>query len=312
MWAVTSWFGPELPTNYAEGDNLKLGYNRGAQVSSGGDWAAACLDGYGSYKQVQVFKRTGSDWAHHASLEAGADADFCFCRGGLSISDDGDRVVVDSPCGPSKDANGNSKQYGGSASVYGRSGDEWTLQQHIYDNTDAGDQPEAKDSFGNCDMSGDGSTLVCSKPGDAEIAVKGGAGVVFKWNENKAGGAGFERVAKLVPTDIDYRSEMGRDNAISRDGSVIAFGSSYHTENYQADGAVFVFNYNKDADQWVEGPAAFSALDQTGYQSPNNPRYRYLGGTVGLSDDGAVLVASAHADQDEKGALEVLTPDCSV
>lgn len=138
---------------------------------------------------VYVFTRTGSDWAQQAYLKASNTDSGDQFGGALSLSNNGDVLVVGALEEGSNAAGINGNEFdntniaAGAAFVFHRAGQEWT--QHAYlkaTNTDTGDR------FGNAvSLSGDGETLAVAARGEDGNATGTQASVEEQANNSTSG-----------------------------------------------------------------------------------------------------------------------------
>jgi hypothetical protein len=155
--AVNDWFGYAVSLN-SDGTRVIV---------------SAYLDdtnGNNNQGSAYIFTRSGNTWTQEAKLLADDGAVEDYFGRAVSITGDGNRVVVTAHL---NDVGLN--EYQGSAYLYTRSGNSWTQQQEF-----AAPDSAAEDSFGSAaDMSADGKTVIIGVNSDdiGDNMVQGSAWV---------------------------------------------------------------------------------------------------------------------------------------
>ncbi len=248
--------GPQFGFNLAlsaNGDTLAVGSIYEASNARGvnGDQANTDTPGAGA---VYVFTRNNGAWGQQAYIKASntlAKASYYVPEGSegayqdvlqpalfgatLALSSNGDLLAVGAPGEASKatGTNGNhndqSAPNAGAVYTYTRSGGSWAHQAYVKaSNTDAGD------GFGSrLALSGDGSTLTVSAPGEASRAtgVQGdqqdnslpSSGAVYAFTQNAGA---WTQQAYMKAAVADVNELFGREQALSSDGNTLAIGGS--------------------------------------------------------------------------------------
>lgn len=202
----------------------------------------------------------------------------------VSISNDGDTVVVGEPYGEDSSA----KTETGRAFIFTRISTGWSQKTVLSDPllfTGA--------MFGQAvAMSGDGKTCAVGCPIDKNSFAQTGAGAVYVFVLDTTSGV-WTKQSRLLPVDISGTvSNSGISVALSDNGNVLAIGSSYN--NWSGAGAVGTVSiYERTGTSWV--------LKDTLH--PNTfVASLYFGTSVALSSDGAVVAVGAHNDTQTVGA----------
>lgn len=256
---------------------------------------------------VYVFTRTGGKWSQQAYVKSSnSDAGDQF-GWSVTLSDDGNLMVVGAPTEQSnaRGVNGNqadnSSANAGAAYVFTRSGAAWTQQAYL-----KGAQTDPGDLFGFAvDVSSDGGTMAVSAyDEDGGIAgvngneadnSKGGSGCVYVFVRD---GATWKQTTYLKESNLDHPQDaFGSALALSGDGRTLAIdapdedglvgginGQQYSGKENQdtSNGAIYVF---------VNSNGTWS---QQAYIKSSNPHENDLFGIrLAISTNGNVLVASS-------------------
>jgi hypothetical protein len=257
---------------------------------------------------VYVFALTGNAWAQQAYIKASNPDPGDMFGYSVSLSADGNTLAAGSfdEGGSSRGINGppdNNRRGSGAVYVFTRAGAAWTQQAYIH-----ADNAEAGDSFGvNVVLSDDGNTLLASaldedckatgvnQPGcdnDRMDDISTGAAYVFVRSGTTWTQQAFLKASNTGPNDW-FASRA----ALSGDGNTAALGASLEDssgkgingkqddEGAGESGAVYVFT--RTGTTWRQ---------QYYVKSSNAEAYDEFGGSVALSRDGRLMVASAHAE----------------
>ena len=242
---------------------------------------------------VYVNSRSGSTWTQEsvitASNAAGSD-EFGFS---LSLSDDGNSLVVGA-IGEDSDANAittdgtgegdNSAGSAGAAYMFLRSGGSWPQQAYVKaSNSDPSDQ------FGwAVSLSGDGNTLAVG----ANKEGSEGAAYVFVFS-----GGIWTQQARLQATDEESNSgdEFGFSLSLSDDGNTLAVGAPYEGDDRilfpdRLYGQIYVFSRIGSA--WTENANERASDKENGAE---------FGFSLSLSGDGQTLVVGAPGEASDAG-----------
>jgi len=215
---------------------------------------------------VYIFTRSGSTWTQQAKLLA-SDLDSSDSFGSsVSLSTDGNMVVVGAP---NEDTSPNS--FNGAAYVFTRSGSIWT-QESKFIASDPGDYF----NFGrSVSLSSDKSTAAVGCPGASATYVFTRSGT--SWTEQE----------KLVASDGEGSEGFGYEVSISSNGNIVLVGA--YTEDTLANtdnGAAYVFARSEST--WTQ-QAKLLASDAEGNDN--------FGISVNISNDGNTAIIGSRADQ---------------
>lgn len=256
--------------------------------------------------EVFILVRDGAGrWVHQAAFLASNAEEYDKFGTAVSLSADGNTLVVGAPwegsaaTGVNGDQQSNAASRSGAAYVFTRDAEgNWTQEAYLKaSNTDPDDEFGSK-----VVISADGNWIAVSSIREQSNAVgvngdqqdnsllRAGAVYVF----SRSNGT-WSQHAYVKASNTGYRDSFGADIAISSDGSALAVGASGESSNAtgingsqdndlrKSSGAVYVF-VRDEFDQWV----------QEAYVKASNPDAGdYFGSGVALSDDGQTLVVSA-------------------
>lgn len=215
---------------------------------------------------VYIFTRSGSTWTQQAKLLA-SDLDSSDNFGiSVSLSPDGNMVVVGAP---NEDTSPNS--FNGAAYVFTRSGSTWT-QESKFIASDPGDYF----NFGrSVSLSSDKSTVVVGCPGASAAYVFTRSGT--SWTEQE----------KLIASDAASFEIFGHEVSISGNGNIVLVGAYTEDTSPNTDnGAAYVFARSEST--WTQ-QAKLLASDA---ESNDN-----FGISVNISSDGNTAIIGSRADQ---------------
>jgi hypothetical protein len=249
-------------------------FGEGVAISGDGTrLIVGATDSYNDYVggvrtgQAYVFSRFGVTWTEEVILRASDAALNDQFGDGVTISDNGDRVVVSAVY--NDDVVGDS----GSAYVFSRSGTDWTEEQKL-NVTD----PEALHNFGRLvpdSMSGDGTRI-------ALTANRGTlfVGAVYIFSRS---GTTWTQEEKIVPSDAVTFDSWGYYGAsLSDDGDRVVFSSDNVTIGANAgQGAVYIFT--RSGVTWTEGQKLVAS---------DGAAEDYLANGVTISDTGSLVAVS--------------------
>lgn len=265
---------------------------------------------------VYVFTRSGAVWTQQAYLKASnAEAGDNFGQD-LTLSADGNTVVVGA-IGEDSNATGvinddpgnaagadNTSAGSGAAYVFTRSAGVWSQKAYLKaTNSDAGD------SFGYAlALSGDGATLAVGAIWeDSAVAgidpvpdeAAGNAGAVYVYSLDGLGDWAFEAYIKAAV--VDAGDLFGHALSLGSDGSTLAVGA------VGEDGNAITIDGNAADDSALDAGAAYIFVRTTGVWSqqaylkaPNTQAGDNFGHTVDVSSDGTTVAVGA-ANNDGPG-----------
>ena len=214
---------------------------------------------------ASVYTRTGNNWTEQAKLTPsnGAASD----NFGVSVAISGDTIVVGA-----RGADGNGITNRGSASVYTRTGNTWTMQAKLTASDGAMD-----DQFGRS-VAMDGDTVVIGAWLDDDKGEQSGSAYVFMRM-----GATWTEQAKLVASDGAAADQLGLSVAIASDTIVVS--ADEDDDNGTTSGSAYVFM--RTGTTWTE---QVKLLASDGTAGDN------FGWSVAI--DGATIVVGAQQDDD--------------
>ncbi len=249
---------------------------------------------------VYVFTRDGNEWDQQEYIKASNAGIHDLFGYSVSLSADGNILVVGAPYEDSKaqgiggDQENNGAKNSGAVYVFTRDGNEWSQQEYI-----KASNTETDDSFGkSLNLSADGSTLVVGAPyedskaqgigGDQENNGAKNSGAVYVFTRD---GNGWSQQEYIKAYNSEAFDMFGKSLNLSADGSTLVVGAPYKTRD---TGAVYVFT--RDGNGWsqqeyikasnAEGhnEGAFSVFVDDG---------DVFGYSVSLSADGNTLAVGA-------------------
>lgn len=253
---------------------------------------------------VYVFVRDGEEWTEQGYLKSSNAEAWDRFGGAIALSDNGNLLVASAyhedggSSGVNGDSSNNDLYKAGAVYVFERSGTQWTETAYL-----KASNPGAGDRFGGIVvLSGDGSTLAASA--SHEDSAEPGIGADQEDNSVDSAGAGyvFERVngdwtqtAYLKSPAPGYAQHFSLGLALSGDGRVLAVGEFMETGastgvggsptevGLEDSGAVHVYTSDLDG-EWSK---------RAYLKAPNPDVDDWFGRSVGLSDDGGVIVVGA-------------------
>ncbi len=265
----------------ADGNTLAVGAQSedSAATTINGDQSDGMASSAGA---VYVFTRSGEVWSQQAYVKASNAEPSDFFGGSLSLSGDGNTLVVgargeDSAATTIDGDQSNGAANAGAAYVFARSAGEWTPEAYL----------KASDSTGNfffgttVSISADGNTLVAS----SSVAID--AAYVF----TKSGGSWAEQT-RLTASNATNGDRFAGALSLSGDGNSVAVGAAGEagagagapeSDNSVIDaGATYVFR--RSGVTWTQ--EAYLKASATGAND-------FFGTRLSLSADGSTLAVSA-------------------
>lgn len=220
-----------------------------------------------------IFVRSGSSWSQQRKLTASDPAAGDNFGISVSISGDGNLVVVGSRNDDDTFADS------GSAYVFIRSGIVWSQQQKL-----TASDPVASKYFGiSVSISGDKNTILIGAFGDPYGGANTGSAYIFNWN----GSSWIEQI-KLIASDGAASDTFGSSVHLAFDGNTAIIGSqSDDTESGINTGSAYIFIRN--GIEWVEKRKI------TAFDASENDYYGY---SVHLSSDGNTAIVGAYNAND--------------
>jgi hypothetical protein len=217
-----------------------------------------------------IFTRSGSTWSQQAKLVAGdPQAGVNFGRA-ISISGDGNTVLV---CAHGDDTGGTNA---GSAYVFTRSGSTWSQQAKIQ-----ADVIGSNDQFGfSGSLNGDGNTAIIGANLETTTVSNQGAAYIFTRS-----GSTWSQQAKIVASDPGASDYFGWEVSISEDGNTVVVGAYNNDEVDTNAGAAYIFT--RSGTTWSQ-QAKLTASDGAAND--------WLGYTVDISNNGNTAVVGSQQE----------------
>lgn len=293
----------------------------GNTVAVGAPYESSVDDSVSESGAVYLFVRSGSAWEQQALVKASNPHEDAYFGMAVSLSADGNLLVVGAEgedsgaAGIDGDQGDRSADESGAAYVFRRSGNAWSQEAYL-----KASNPDAYDHFGGAvALSGDGSAL--SVGADFEDGAGTGANGDPNSNTTQSSGAvylfeqsasGWQQQAYLKPTENDgYGLDaFGSSVSLSEDGGILAVGapgdasSASGVDGEQNDssmpyaGAVYVFV--RKGDLWE--PQAYVKASNTGAGDE-------FGYHLHLAANGQSLVVGAALEGGSVGSAYVYVSD---
>jgi predicted outer membrane repeat protein len=240
-----------------------FGFGTSVSISADGTTAVIGAPGDdGDMGAAWIFVRTGGAWVQQGNKLSGTEAAGTPYQGqSVSISDDGNRIIVGAP----------GDHVTGSAWIFTRTGTVWTQFNNRLAIKPAGSKP-AEVGYAVA-ISGDGHTVMVGGRFDADGI---GASWIFK---DDGPGAAWSMKTKLVGSNPIGKGLQGSTVSLSYDGTTAATGALADDNGV---GAVWGFTFNGTT--WAQ--YGEKTIIPGGEQ-------QFLGWSVALSGDGNTLLAGA-------------------
>ncbi len=226
---------------------------------------------------ADVYERSSDDWSWRTKLEPDDGDSRDNFGSAVSVSYDGNTVVVGAE--GDEDPNGSGA---GSAYVFELTVGIWRQWTKL-----AADDGDGQDSFGNAvAISGDGTTIVVGARGDEDPNGEGG-GSAYAFERV---GREWSQRAKLTANDDDggFGDAFGTAVAVTDDGRAAVIGASREeSQNRSRAGAAYLF---RDVD---EGWTRWRRLLPDDGDGDD-----FFGNAVAVSGDGVTAVIGARRDED--------------
>jgi hypothetical protein len=223
-------FWPEqakiLASDPEAGDN----FGNSVSISSDGNTAvvgATTEDtGANDAGAAYIFTRSGSTWSQQAKIQASDKEASDQFGNSVSISGDGDTVIVGAYAEDTGDTNV------GAAYIFTRAGSTWSQQAKIQ----ASDK-EFSDWFGgSVSISGEGDTAVVGARYEDTGAGNAGAAYIFTRSDST-----WTEQAKIQASDKEASDWFGHSTSISGDGDTVVVGARQEDTGADAAGAAYIF-----------------------------------------------------------------------
>ena len=228
----------------------ELGDTFGSSVSISSDGNTAIVGAYledtggTNAGAAYIFTRSGTSWSQQAKIQATDKESSDFFGYSVSISGDGNTVLVGAYAEDTGDTNA------GAAYIFTRSGTSWSQQAKIQSS-----DIEAADSFGNSvSISSDGNTVLVGASSEDTGATEAGAAYVFVIS-----GVTWTQQAKIQSSDIEADDNFGHSVSISGDGNTAIVGSKNEDTGGTSAGAAYIFT--RSGTTWTQ-QAKIQATDK--------------------------------------------------
>lgn len=317
-----------VPSNAASRDTFGFSLSLSADgdtlaVGASGEDSGAVRSG-----ATYVFGRTGATWSQRALLKASNAAAFANFGASVSLSADGNTLVVGAAAESSNATGVNGNQAdrsltdAGAAYVFVRVGPGWTQQAYLKASNTGAD-----DGFGSTvALSGDGNTLAVTAPGEdsdatgvggnqlSNAATASGAVYVFARSGSMWSQQAYVKASNTGAFD-EFGGATSKGLALSHDGATLAVGAAGEDSN--ATG----LNGNQSNNSAVDSGAVYlflrgsSGWAQQAFVKPSNTAAgNAFGASVALSALGDVLAVGSPGEFTEGFGLTTpmacLSPPC--
>ena len=215
-----------------------------------------------------IFTRSGSSWTQQQEIKASDAAPGDYFGYSVSISSDGNTVIVGAPIDNST---------AGSAYIFTRSGGTWTQQQKITASDAAAD-----DYFGwSVSISSDGNTVIVGAYKEDNTATDAGSAYIFTRS-----GSSWSQQQKIIASDAAYSSGFGYSVAISGDGNT-AIAGAYIDDPGGVGNAGSAYIFTRSGSTWTQ---------QQKITASDGANSDLFGSSVSISSDGNTAIVGAWRD----------------
>jgi len=240
----------------------------GARVAIGAMWED--LGNTPRAGAVYIFSRSAYVWSQEAKLVASDRTSFANFGNSVSISGNGDKVIIGEYESKSQEI-----YRAGAAYIFSRNGVNWAQESKLVASDKA-----ANDTFGySVSISGDGSRVAIGSP-NCDIENAGCAGAVYVFSHDNVT---WVQEAKLTANDGNAYDNFGWSVSMSSDGARVAIGvrCSSPADVVKA-GAAYIFSW--DGTMWSHKSKLVA-----GDKSIND----FFGHSIAISSNGARVVIGA-------------------
>jgi len=221
-----------------------------------------------------IFTRSGTSWSQQALLKASDKAQDDYFGTSVSISGDGDTVIVSSkledPIGTSV-----ANQDAGSAYIFTRSTG-WTQQAKIQASDAQGGDTFAQ----SVDISNDGDTVIVGAYNEDTVATDAGSAYIFTRS-----GTSWSQQAKIQASNAGSSDRFGQSVSIDSDGDTVVVGAAFEDTGGGNTGSAYIFT--RSGTSWSQ-QAQIQPYDVDGGD--------YFGRSVSISGDGDTVIASSYVE----------------
>jgi hypothetical protein len=214
-----------------------------------------------------IFTRSGTSWTQQAKIQASDAQATDYFGYNVSISGDGDTVIVGSY------GEDTTATWAGSAYIFTRSGTSWSQQAKIQ-----GSDVEAYASFGiSVSLSNDGDTAIVGSYGEDSYT---GSAYIFTRS-----GTSWSQQSKIQASDAQSSDEFGNAVSISGDGDTAIVGAYNEDTGGSNAGAAYVFT--RSGTSWSQ---------QSKIQASDKYANDRFGISVSLSNDGDTAIVGSYGE----------------
>ena len=220
---------------------------------------------------IFTWSETSSSWSEQQKIQASDKQAYDYFGGSVSISGDGNTVIVGARYEDSKFWSESGAAY---IFTWSETSSNWSEQQKIQ----ASDNQQG-DHFGySVAISGDGNTAIVGARGEGGT----GAADLFTWS-----GTSWDEQDIIHASDKQAGDGFGNSVSISEDGNTAIVGANYEdavvgTNTITDTGAAYIFTRSNS--NWTE---------QNKIQASDKQAYDGFGGSVFISDDGNTAIVGA-------------------
>lgn len=260
---------PDVPLDYSE---------FGSSVSISSDGTTAAISDIGDsngMSSVRVFTRSGNTWTEQQQFQGSSPEEYDYFGSKLSISGDGNTLVVGSPSSSST----------GEVYVFTRSGNTWTEQQKFQ----SSDSEISEDFGGAVEVSLDGNTIIVGSPYNDTTFSNSGATYIYTRTPGDLGPAAWTEQQKITASNPQQSNQFGSAVSISADGNTAIVGSPGGDQSY-----VFARSGNVWTERQIIQPVGIVIGDR-------------FGNSASISSNGNEVVIGAYYTSDRQGAAYIFT-----
>jgi len=236
-----------------------------------------------------IFTRSGISWSQQAKIYASDKANSDYFGRGVSISGDGNTVVVsahlEDPIGTSV-----ANQDAGSAYIFTRSGTSWSQQAKIQ-----ASDAQGSDNFGqSVDISNDGDTVIVGAYNEDTGGTNAGAAYIYTRS-----GSTWTQQAKIQASNAGSSDRFGQSVSIDSDGDTAIVGAAFEDTGGSSAGSAYIFT--RSGTSWSQ---------QAQIQPTNVSASDLFGRSVSISGDGNTVIGSSYVEDTgftNAGAVYIFT-----
>ena len=281
-WSETSSSWSEEKIQASDKSPLdEFGYS--VAISSDGNTVivgAVEYSGFSSAAYIFTWSETSSSWSEQQKIQASDKQAYDYFGGSVSISGDGNTVIVGARYEDSKFWSESGAAY---IFTWSETSSNWSEQQKIQ----ASDNQQG-DHFGySVAISGDGNTAIVGARGEGGT----GAAYIFTWS-----GTSWDEQDIIHASDKQAGDGFGNSVSISEDGNTAIVGANYEdavvgTNTITDTGAAYIFT--RSGTSWTQ---------QNKIRASDKQAYDHFGsfdknGGVAISGDGnTAIVGASHED----------------